>query len=102
MFEPGNQLARKPEDQLSQTQDAINGRKRRDAAKAKTEAERRREVAAKVGKRAAMVAKFGEARVLAWESFRLAGTIVWDLLQFFFEDWPTITTDENVDQHIDL
>src|SRR5438128_634191 len=40
MFEPGNQLARKPEDQLSQTQDAINGRKRHAAVKAKTEAER--------------------------------------------------------------
>jgi hypothetical protein len=45
MFEPGNQLARKPEDQLSQTQDAINGRKRHAAVKAKAEAERRQDEA---------------------------------------------------------
>ncbi len=102
MFEQGNQLARKPEDQLSQTQDAINGRKRHAAAKTKTEAERRRVAAASDAKRAAMVARFGEARVESWESGQMAGIVVFDLLDYFFGDVDvkTVTNDENVEDVI--
>jgi hypothetical protein len=104
-FEIGNTAAVKDPDKLSQTRNAERMRKRHAQEKAAAEADARRAEAAKEAKRVAMIAQFGEERVLAWESLRIAGVVVHDLVNFFFGDWPEkeiITTDENVEETIDL
>jgi len=103
-FEIGNTAAEKDPSTLSHTANAQRMRKRHAAKMVAAEAERRRVAAAKAAKREAMIAQFGEDRVLAWESLRIAGVIVFDLLNFFFGHWPEkeiVTTDENVEESID-
>jgi hypothetical protein len=105
-FEPGNEYAKKDESELSQHPSAVRARAKR-AREVEAEAKREAEAAAKAAaakdaKRVAMVQEFGEARVRAWESLRLAGVIVQDLLNYFFNGGPTTTSDENAEEVIDL
>ena len=104
-FEPGNEFAKKDESELSQHPSAVRARAKR-AAEAAASVKREAEAAAKAAaakdaKRVAMVQEFGEARVRAWESLRVAGVIVQDLLSYFFWDGQTVTTDETVEEVID-
>jgi hypothetical protein len=101
-FEIGNQAAKKDESQLSQTKNAERMRKRHAEEKAAAEADARRAESAEAAKRAAAVAQFGQARVESWEAGQMAGTVAFDLLDYFFfgRDEKTVTNDTNVEDVI--
>lgn len=101
-FEIGNTAAAKDPSQLSQTKNAERMRKRHAEEKAAAEADARRSEAEKAAKRAAMVAQFGQARVESWECGQMAGTVAFDLLDYFFfgRDEKTVTNDTNVEEVI--
>src|SRR6266571_2430389 len=101
-FEPGNQLGKKDESQLSQNPGAKKMRKHYAAVREEAARDCRREEATKVARAAAMIQRFGPARVESWESGQMAGTVVFDLLDYFFGDVDvkTVTNDENVEDVI--